>query len=108
MIKNLKLLREKYKISQQKLAAAVGVSQQSINKYENHNIEPDISTLIAIADYFHTSVDFLVGRCSMINSEGGCDVGRLSEEEVEIIASYRRLNLKEKASIRLIMDNYKE
>ena len=49
MIKNLKKLRNQYGISQQHLANAVGVSQQSINKYENHKSEPDIETLKAIA-----------------------------------------------------------
>lgn len=52
MIQNLKILRNKKGISQQKLADAIGVSQQSINKYENHKIEPDIDTLIKIADFF--------------------------------------------------------
>ena len=52
MLPNLKLLRQKRGISQQKLADALGVSQQSINHYENHKIEPDIATLIKIADYF--------------------------------------------------------
>lgn len=61
MIKNLKILRNKYNISQQQLANVVGVSQQSINKYENHNIEPDIETLKAIATFFNTTIDYLVG-----------------------------------------------
>ena len=62
MLQNLKLLRNQTSISQQELATEVGVSQQSINKYENHNVEPDIKTLIAIADYFNVSVDYLIGR----------------------------------------------
>ena len=61
MIKNLKILRNKYNISQQQLANVIGVSQQSINKYENHNIEPDIETLKAIATFFNTTIDYLVG-----------------------------------------------
>ena len=61
MVKNLKYLRTRYGISQQQLAEIAGVSQQSVNKYENHNIEPDIRTLTAFADFFHTSVDFLIG-----------------------------------------------
>ena len=61
MIQNLKMLRNKYNISQQKLADVIGVSQQSINKYENHNVEPDIATLKAMAAFFNTSIDFLVG-----------------------------------------------
>ena len=53
MLENLKLLRSTAGISQKTLADSIGVSQQSINKYENHNIEPDIATLSSIADYFH-------------------------------------------------------
>ena len=61
MIKNLKALRKEYNISQQQLANIIGVSQQSINKYENHNVEPDIETLKTIATFFNTTIDFLVG-----------------------------------------------
>ena len=62
MLKNLKKLREEKGISQKQLADVVSVSQQSINKYENHNIEPDIDTLIKMADYFETSVDYIIGH----------------------------------------------
>lgn len=62
MIKNLKTLRNQRGISQKALADIIMVSQQSINKYENHNVEPDIETLIKIADYFQVSLDYLVGR----------------------------------------------
>lgn len=61
LLANLKRLRKKYNISQQQLADVVGVSQQSINKYENHNIEPDIETLKTMADFFNTSIDYIVG-----------------------------------------------
>ena len=43
MLPNLKLLRKEYHISQQALADAIQVSQPSINKYENHNIEPEMN-----------------------------------------------------------------
>ena len=63
MLENLKRLRELSGTTQRQLAEAIGVSQQSVNKYENHNIEPDIETLIRIADYFqHTSVDCVIGH----------------------------------------------
>ena len=69
----MKKLRIKHKISQKQLADVIGVSQQSINKYENHNIEPDIDTLKSLANYFNTSIDYLVGysnkNTSDINSE---------------------------------------
>lgn len=69
VVKNLKKLRKLFGVSQQQLADVIGVSQQSINKYENHNIEPDIETLIAMADYFNTSVDYLIGRTPQQNDD---------------------------------------
>ena len=38
------------------------VTRKVVNKYENHNVEPDISTLIMLADYFQVSVDYLIGH----------------------------------------------
>lgn len=104
MLQNLKLLREKHGVTQQRLAQAVGVSQQSINKYENHNVEPDISTLIAIADFFHTTVDYLIGHVYVTDAEE-TDVS-LTKEEIRLINAYRFLSPKERDSIHMVMDNY--
>lgn len=49
MIANLKKLKEEAGMSQRQLADSIGVSQQSVNKYENHNVEPDIAVLVQIA-----------------------------------------------------------
>lgn len=62
MLKNLKSLRTENKISQESLGKIIGVSQQTINKYENHNVEPCINILIKISNYFDVSVDYLVGN----------------------------------------------
>ena len=106
MIKNLRKLRETHGISQQKLADAIGLTQQSVNKYENHKIEPDIETLIRIADFFHTTVDYLVGHTDAQGTSEGVPVYRLNADEVKLINQYRQLTLKEKDSIHLVMDNY--
>ena len=106
MIKNLRLLRESHGISQQKLADAVGLTQQSINKYQNHKIEPDIATLMLIADFFHTSVDFLIGHSEAQAESEGVPVFKLNADEIRLVNQYRQLSLKEKDSIHLVMDNY--
>lgn len=106
MVKNLKYLRESCGISQQKLADAVGISQQSINKYENHQTQPDILTLIQIADFFHTSVDYLLGHSDAQSELEGVPSFRLNADEIRLINQYRQLSLKEKDSIHLIMENY--
>ena len=58
----LKELRKKKHISQVKLAMDLNISQNSISRYETGTHEADYKTLIAIADYFNVSVDFLLGR----------------------------------------------
>ena len=106
MIKNLRMLRESHGISQQKLADAIGISQQSVNKYENHQTQPDIVTLIQMADFFHTSVDFLIGHSEAQAESEGVPVLKLNADEIRLVNQYRQLSLKEKDSIHLVMDNY--
>lgn len=60
-LKNLKNLREERGLSQQKLADQFCLSQQSIYKYENGLAEPDFATLKQFANFFHTTIDYLIG-----------------------------------------------
>lgn len=58
----LKELRKNKKISQLKLALDLGLNQNSISRYENNEREADYKTLIAFADYFDVSIDYLLER----------------------------------------------
>lgn len=108
MIKNLKKLRTEKGISQNKLAEIIGTSQQSINKYENHNIEPDINTLTALADYFSTSVDYLIGHSEINHKIETVTPFDLNNDEASFITAYRKLTPNEKQSLHLIAKNYIE
>ena len=54
-------LRKAKGISQQDLAGVLGVSFQSVSKWETGATMPDITLLPAIAEYFEVSVDELLG-----------------------------------------------
>lgn len=58
----LKELRLDNNIGQVKLAKEIGVSKGVVSMWENGLREPTMSSLVAIADYFGVSIDFLVGR----------------------------------------------
>lgn len=58
----LKELREKRKITQQRLAMELNMSQNTISRYETGTREADYRSLIAIAEYFQVSVDYLLER----------------------------------------------
>lgn len=49
-------------MSQVMLAMELNMNQNSISRYETGEREADYKTLIALADYFNVSVDYLLGR----------------------------------------------
>ncbi|MDF2540725.1 MAG: hypothetical protein K0S47_443 [Herbinix sp.] len=62
-------LRKEKGIGQQDLADVLGVSFQSVSKWETGITMPDIALLPKIAEYFQVSVDELLGLKPLRNSE---------------------------------------
>ena len=60
--KRIKFLRQSKELNQVQLAERLGVKKQSISNWENDNIMPSIDMLVRIADFFHVSTDYLLGR----------------------------------------------
>lgn len=58
----LRSLREGVKLSQAKIAAMIGSSQVSINRYESGAGSPPFTTMLWYADYFDVSLDYIFGR----------------------------------------------
>ena len=90
-MKNLRKLRESRNINQLKLAMDIGITQESISKYENDTAFPSKEVLIKLANYLNCSVDYLLDRTDnpKINKE------KLSAEDGEIenlIFRYNRLS----------------
>ena len=61
-MKNLKLLRQKKNITQIRLSIAAEVSQETISAYESGKALPSADTLIKLADFLDTSVDYILDR----------------------------------------------
>ena len=57
---NLMELRKYYSLSQEELAEKIGVSRQTLSKYETGESLPDIEKCKALADVFGISVDDLI------------------------------------------------
>ena len=62
MIMRLRELRKSRGVTQLKLALDLGMNQNSISRYESGEREADYRTLIALADYFNVSLDYLLER----------------------------------------------
>lgn len=58
----LRELREDRDLRQIDVAAATGIDQKTLSNYETGKTNPDSIALIRLADFFHVSIDYLVGR----------------------------------------------
>lgn len=58
----LKSLRQMHGLTQKQLAVETKISERGIQNYEINYRKPTYEILIALADYFDVSLDYLVGR----------------------------------------------
>ena len=91
----IRLLREKEKISRDELALKLGLTYHALAKYETNDREPDHETLRKIADFFHVSIDYLLGK-------------KPTKEEVKDIEKiFKSLPLEEqKAFMKKLLDSF--
>lgn len=61
-MKNIKLIRVMKDYTQVKVQIDTGISQSTLSKYECGELLPTADNLILLADYYKTSVDFLLDR----------------------------------------------
>ena len=97
----LKELREQRRLNQEGLARELNVSQSTISAYEVGDRVPDLETLIAIANFFHVSLDYLAGLSDVKQQILQSD---LTTDELEYLYAYRRLNHTGKEKVKSYMD----
>ncbi len=91
MEERLIFLRKSINKTQTEIANYLNMQQGSYQKYEVGKAEPNIQTLIKLADYYHVTLDYLVGR------QFANDAGYLTDEEKEILKMFRKLDTLRKA-----------
>lgn len=62
MKEQLQQLRKSRGLTQDDLAEILGISLSSYQKYERDAISPSYETLCKIADFYHVTTDYLLGR----------------------------------------------
>ena len=55
-------LRKAKKLTQEEVAEETGIGYRSYRRYEMGEREPGVVVLAALADYYHVSADYLLGR----------------------------------------------
>lgn len=102
----LKELRTENNLSQSALATKINCSQKIIDYWEKGSSEPTAHFIVALADFFGVSCDYLLGReddFGMINS---CN--NLSFNENELLTVYRGLSAEDKKTVMLLTKSIKQ
>lgn len=60
-------MREDHDLTQRELAEILGMSQTGYSKYETGTNDIPTAVLIKLADFYETSVDYLLGRTNERN-----------------------------------------
>ena len=87
---NLKEKRKKMGLSQIEIAKFLGVDNSTYGKWELEKAEPNIENLIKLADYYHVTLDELVGRPTE-----NVNLNALSENEAYLIRKILQMNDRE-------------
>ncbi len=88
---NIKTLRKQKGLTQQQLAKQIGSDQTSVSKWELNVCLPNTDKLLAMAEIFNVSTDYILG---VSQYHFPANVGKdnlFTFEELEIIEDYRSL-----------------
>lgn len=78
-------LRQKNQLSQTAVAKRIGATPALISAYEKGERTPSLDKLITLADIYHVTTDYILGRTNTDTSSIVIDVSHLSCEQIRII-----------------------
>lgn len=64
----IKEIRETYGYTQTEIAKILHCAEQTYSKYETGEIPIDTDTIMLLADFYHTSVDYLLGLTNQVEA----------------------------------------
>ena len=85
---NLKKIRKEQKLTQTEVARLLKIDYTTLGRYENGISEPNIATLIKLADIYHTTIDNLLGH----EVPYLVDKSKFNEEQIQIFDIIIQLN----------------
>ncbi len=83
----LRELRKELKLTQTDVANKLFITQHGYSNYENGKTEPNIETLIKLADIFNVSVDYLIER-----NDNNIIFSQYSKEKLYLLNIIEQLN----------------
>lgn len=99
--KNLLNLIESSGKSFGEIAAEVNIANTTLSRYMNNHRDPDLKYVVRLAQYFHVSIDWLLG----LNEDR---YETLSPDIRELIALYNIASFDDRRVIDAVLNKYRE
>lgn len=101
---SLRRFRKEFNLTQRAVAEAVGMNETAYQRYERGTREPAFKQLLAIAEAFNVSIDYLVGRVDTppaTQAEKPLDTqtDNFDSVERELVTIFRRLETNERNTL---------
>lgn len=104
----MKYLRNSFNLSQKEFSKIIGLGQSRLSEIESGKNKPSFDTLVAIAENFSISMDWLISGTGSImeKHDNPQNETTYSYDEVKLIESFRLLTERQKGRIEQQIDNY--
>jgi len=98
-------LREELGLTRKEVAEKLNIDQTTYGKYELSKRQPDYDTLQKIASFFNVSVDYLLGRTNVRNSNNNTDEDFPDDVKV-LMRSVSKLTDKQKEIVKRLVQEF--
>lgn len=104
MENNLKQIRNSKNLLQTKVAMDLNTTQETISSYETGRVFPSSNMLIQLADYYNTSIDYLLCRTKYDLPIDDVKPNNISESDFILLNKINKLSSINKAKIEGYID----
>ena len=109
MESRIKSLREKRGLIQEILAAELGITQQTLSRYEGDVAFIKVDVLKKLAEYFNVTTDYLLGMSDMKRDlTGQLKVNEVVDEYYDLIEVYKKLDSYDQELVWLMIQNIRK
>lgn len=101
---NLQTIRKKLGLKQIKVAMDLGTTQETISSYETGRVFPNIDMLIALAKYYNTSIDYLLGLTKYDIPTNDIKPNNITDDDFMLLTKINKLSSINKAKAEAYVD----
>ncbi|NLL44204.1 MAG: helix-turn-helix transcriptional regulator [Mollicutes bacterium] len=102
---NLKQIRNKKGLLKTKVAIDLNITQETVSSYETDRVLPSSDILIKLADYYNTSIDYLLCRTKYDMPIDSIKPNNITDRDFALLNKINKLSNINKEKVEAYIDN---